>query len=142
MPTFRQERLADEIIENMKRPPHERKNKKQMVVSVGYTPTTADVKAPEIMEQKGVKEALTQKGFSVEAAKRVVGEILEKGEKDENRLRAGDMIFKVHGTYAPEKRVDLQLKGTLEELARLGDAELLAMLDSDNQESHINKLAE
>ena len=34
-----------------------------------------------------------------------MSEILQTGEKDESRLKAADMIFKVKGDYAPEKRI-------------------------------------
>lgn len=104
MATVRQAKLAKAIVENSKR--NKPLNKKELLVSVGYAPSTADVKQGEIMEQKGVKEELEILGFSEHAAKRVVEEIMHNPEVDPSaRLKATDQVFKVHGTYAPEKSI-------------------------------------
>ena len=76
------------------------------MVSSGYAPITATQNAHVILEQKGVIESLNAQGFSEERAKQVVAEIMESKEvKPRDRLTATDQVFKVHGTYAPEKRL-------------------------------------
>lgn len=104
MATVRQAKLAKAIVENSKR--DKPLNKKELLVSVGYAPSTADVKQGEIMEQKGVKEELEVLGFTEHAAMRVVEEIMHNPDVDPSaRLKATDQVFKVRGTYAPEKSI-------------------------------------
>ncbi len=104
MATVRQAKLAKAIVENSKR--DKPLNKKELLVSVGYSPITADVKQGEIMEQKGVKEELELLGFTEHAAMKVVEEIMNNKEVDPSaRLKATDQVFKVRGTYAPEKSI-------------------------------------
>lgn len=101
MPTIRQERLAEAIIANATA--DKQKNKKDLVISSGYAVKTAEGHAPEIIEQKGVQEALEARGFSIARAKEVVGAILDdEGNMPKDRLKAADMVFKVHGAYVPE----------------------------------------
>lgn len=104
MATVRQKRLAKVIIENatLDKP----LNAAQMLVNVGYAKTVAQHKPSEIFEGDGVQEELENLGFDEESAKKVVKSILTKG-KEENRLKAADMIFKVTGGYAPEKSINL-----------------------------------
>ncbi len=104
MATVKQKKLAEAIVLNSKS--DKPLNKKQLLVSVGYAPSTADVKQGEIMEQKGVKEELEILGFTEAAAMSVVSEILNNKQVDPNaRLKAADQVFKVRGTYAPEKSI-------------------------------------
>lgn len=109
MATERQRKLAKAIVENAvaKKP----KNKKELLVSSGYSVISAEASPGVIIEQKGVQEELRILGFDSESAKKVVSEILN-GDKiaPKDRLRAADMVFKVDGTYAPEK-TDLTTKG-------------------------------
>lgn len=104
MATVRQKKLAKLIVENSvsSKP----LNKKEMLVSVGYTTNVAEVKAKEIIEQKGVKEELEVLGFTEEAAMKVVQEIMNSKDVDPSaRLKATDQVFKIRGTYAPEKSI-------------------------------------
>lgn len=87
-------------------------NKQQLVASVGYSEKVADKKSTEILESKGVQEELAILGFDVETAKRVVGQIALEGENDNVKLKASEMIFKVHGTFAAEKHVNLNINRT------------------------------
>lgn len=107
MSTLLQKNLAQNIVKNAKA--GKRINKKELVISSGYAPKTAEGHAPEIINQKGVQEELENLGFDTESAKKVVKNILAKG-KEENRLKAADMIFKVVGEYAPEKHLVLEKK--------------------------------
>lgn len=102
MATELQKNLAREIVANSRR--KKPLNKKALLVSVGYATNTAEVKATEILEQKGVQESLEELGFDTDSAKKVVKSILQKG-KEENRLKAAQEIFKVQGAYAPEKSI-------------------------------------
>lgn len=106
MSTLRQKKLARAIVDNIKA--KKPKNKQELVVSSGYSVMSAESSAHLIIEQKGVIDALEDFGFSESKAKEVVGRVLTTG-KEENQIRAADMIFKVHGTYAPERRVNLNI---------------------------------
>ncbi len=98
MSTLKQKNLAENIVNNSKR--KDPLNKQELVVSSGYSPTTADGHANQIIEQEGVKEALADLGFTEENAKKVVSEIMLNPEEDSNaRLKATDQVFKVHGSY-------------------------------------------
>ncbi len=109
MGTPRQKKLAKVIVENatLDKP----LNKKEMLENVGYSESTAEAKATDIIESEGVQEELIILGFTEENAKRVVQEIMLDIEADKSsRLKAADMVFKVQGTYAPEKK-DVTSKG-------------------------------
>lgn len=108
MGTIRQKKLAREIVENLRRP--KPKNKKELLVSSGYTEISASASPKFIMDQKGVKEELEALGFSEHQAKKVVAHIMNNEKAEPNsRLKAADMTFKVHGSYAPEKTTNLNL---------------------------------
>lgn len=108
MPTILQEKLADEIVKNAKS--KKPKNKKELLVSAGYDETTAEATPERIIEQKGVQEALEVRGFTELNAKRVVEQILNSGKTEPNaRLKAADMVFKVHGSYAPDKSINVNI---------------------------------
>jgi len=104
MPTIRQKRLAKAIIDNAvaEKP----LNKQELVASVGYSELSADKKATEIIESIGTQEALADFGFTEDNAKMVVAEILLDPETDKNtRINAAKEVFKVQGSYAPEKKL-------------------------------------
>lgn len=116
MPTPRQEKLADAIIANaaLDKP----KTMGEILESVGYSQHTATAMPGRTIEQQGVQDALEARGFSVDNAKRVVGEILENSaEKASDRLRAADQIFQVHGAYAPVKSAALTLNADIKDFA-------------------------
>lgn len=102
MATARQRKLAQAIVKNsqLAKP----LNKKELLVSSGYSVISAEASAGLIIEQKGVQEELSTLGFTEANAKAVTASIL-LGEKSEDRdkLKAADMVFKVHGTYVPEQ---------------------------------------
>ena len=108
MATVKQKRLAKVIIENstIDNP----LNKGQMLEKVGYAKSVAEAKASDILESDGVKEELISQGFTEENAKQVVQEIMMDSTKDpSSRLKATDQVFKVHGSYAPEKNVNINM---------------------------------
>ena len=107
MATLRQKKLAEALamsIENGETP-----TKKDLLVSVGYPESTATTYPGKVLEQKGVREELEDLGFSEATAKKVVAEILINGEEESARLKAADMVFKVHGTYAPTESKNLNV---------------------------------
>lgn len=113
MPTQRQKKVAKLLVGNtiLDKP----LNGAQIVESSGYGVSMR--KNPQVvLESDGVKEELIETyGFDPEIAKQVVGQILVNGENDTVKLNAADKIFKVHGSYAAEKRVNINLDGELTE---------------------------
>lgn len=108
MATVRQKRLARAIVKNSiaDKP----LNKQELVESVGYTETSGKKKSSEILESKGVVQELELMGFTEANAKSVVQEILLDKESDKHsRLKAADMVFKVEGTYAAEKHINVNI---------------------------------
>ena len=104
MSTMMQKKLAHNIIKNnsAKKP----LNKKELAVSSGYSPIHAKTATAVIFEARGVQKELQVLGFTEDNAKMVVTEILmDKSQEAGDRLKASDQVFKVHGTYAPEKRI-------------------------------------
>lgn len=104
MATIRQQKLAKKVVENylVDKP----LNKEELVASVGYSIPSAEHKATEILNSKGVKEALFQMGFDSDNAKRVVGEILnDETLEARDRLKAANLVFDVNGDMAPEKHL-------------------------------------
>lgn len=77
----------------------------EMVRAAGYSEYVS-LKVPGVtIDSHGVKEVLKEKyGFTEDNAKKVVADLMLDEEQDGNvRLKAADMTFKVHGSYAPEK---------------------------------------
>lgn len=107
MPTTKQKRVAKLVIENstMDKP----MTGGEIVESSGYGVSMK--KNPQvILESDGVKEALVEYGFSEDNAKQVVADIMLNDRVDPSaRLKATDQVFKVHGSYAPEKTTSTNL---------------------------------
>jgi len=121
MASIRQKRVARKLVENLAST--NPATKQEIVESSGYSHLTADRVSKNIIESKGVQEELVLLGFNETRAKQVVSEILERGEDDGVKLKAADMIFKVHGTYAAERHVNLNVH------KRLDDAETEKLAD-------------
>lgn len=104
MPTARQKKVARLIVENatLDKP----LNGGQMLEKVRYGKIS---KQPHrILESEGVLEELKNLGFTEENAKSVVTEIMLNTDEDASaRLKATDQVFKVTGSYAPEKSQSL-----------------------------------
>ncbi len=102
MPTERQKKVAELIVENstLDKP----LNMGQMLEKVGYSKNVIESKPGEILKSEGVREALDELGFNEKNAKTVVSEImLNPDEESRDRLKATDQVFKVHGSYVPDK---------------------------------------
>ncbi len=64
MPTLMQRELANELVKNKSLPIYKRKNKKDLLVSTGYSLSTAESEPNQIIESKGVKDALKDFGLT------------------------------------------------------------------------------
>lgn len=118
--TIRQKRLAEAIVLNAKA--KKPKNKQEIVASSGYSATTARHHATTIIDQKGVQKELEVLGFTSENAKKVVANImLNEHAEDRDRLTASKLVFEIHGDFAPEKRLNINV-----------DAEALAKQINDD----------
>jgi len=118
MPTVREDKLADVIIENATS--DRGMTAKQMLVKAGYDTTTAEASPGRVMKQDGVREALIAKGFTVDRADEVVTEILNTGE-NQHRLKAADMIYERHGAKAPQKTVSLNLTADMKDFEQFDE---------------------
>lgn len=107
MATTKQKKLARAIIENAVA--EQPLNKQQLVESVGYSVLTADRASKDIIGSRGVRSELVLLGFNEDTAKDVVAEILIGGENDTVKLKAAEIVFKVHGTFAPEKQINVNV---------------------------------
>lgn len=107
MPTIRQEKVARLIIENAKL--DNPATGGQMLEKVRYGKIS---KQPSrVLKSKGVKAALKEYGFTEDNAKKVVSEILLNAKvKPDTRINAAKEVFKVQGSYAPEKSVSLNIE--------------------------------
>lgn len=107
MATLKQRKVAEAVIENAAS--KETKTAGEILENAGYS--EAIIKNPQmVMRSKGVKEELYRLGFDEEAAKQVVGEILQFGDEDKDRLKAAEIIFKVFGSFAPDKSINLNVE--------------------------------
>lgn len=76
-----------------------------MLVKVGYSKNVAEAKPKDILGSEGVQEELKALGFTEDNAKKVVESIMLNEDVDASaRLKATDQVFKVHGSYAPERK--------------------------------------
>ena len=119
--TPRQKKVAGLLIENanLDKP----LNGGEILQKAGYNENLSRHPA-KVIESIGVQEELESSGFTESNAKTIVSEImLNPDAKDADRLKAGDMVFKVTGTYAPEKKavVNLHIDATNKEAQDIAD---------------------
>ena len=109
MATLKQKNLARELVNNITRKPI--KTAAELLVNAGYDETTALASPGRTIKQIGVIEELDKLGFNEDKAKEVVAQILSSEDEDaKDRLKAAEMVFKVYGSFAPEKHVNLNVK--------------------------------
>ncbi len=131
MATEKQKKIAQLIVENTKL--DKPLNGGEMLEKVGYSKSMQTAKVNDVLGSEGVKEELENMGFTEENAKKVVAEIMNDPTKDpSSRLRATDQVFKVRGSYAPEKK---ELSGSIDTKVPAEDLDKLA-------EAMANKLKE
>lgn len=107
MATQKQKRVAKLIIENstLDKP----LNGGQMLAKVRYS-EGMQVQPSRVLESEGVKEELLLAGFTEDNAKSVVSEIMLSEKVSPNdRLKATDQVFKVQGSYAVEKHLNVNI---------------------------------
>lgn len=79
-----------------------------------YDTDDEDVAAVIAVENLGkpkIQEELRKLGFDSNNAKRVVSNILnDETAEAKDRLKASEIIFKVHGDFAPEKHVNVNVE--------------------------------
>jgi hypothetical protein len=111
--TQKQKKVAAKLVENLT--VDNPKSAGEILDNIGYS--KAIVKNPKmILESEGVKTELIALGFDPENAKKVVGEILDnEANEPRDRLKAAEQVFKVHGSYAAEKTINLSLQISKEE---------------------------
>jgi hypothetical protein len=101
------------------------KNQGDIVVEAGYSAATRVI-PHKLLDTIGVKEALSDIGFNPETAKKVVESImLDSKAMHRDRLKASEMVFKVHGTYAAEKHVNVNIHAETDNARLLELASLL-----------------
>lgn len=107
MPSVRQKRVAKLVIENTKL--DEPLTGGEIVESSGYGASMK--KNPQVvLNSDGVQEELQAQGFTEDNAKEVVQSIMLNEKVEPNaRLKASDMVFKVHGSYAPDKNININM---------------------------------
>lgn len=102
MATDLQEDLADAIVKNKSLPRHKRKNKAQLLVSVGYAQSTAEKQPSVILEAKGVQDSLAKKGLTKELiTESLVFDIENKPKRRERELRLGAEILGILNEEKP-----------------------------------------
>lgn len=109
MATEKQKKVAELIVDNLSL--DKPLNGGEMLEKVGYS--EGITKSPSrVLQSDGVKEILEVMGFSEVKAKEVVASIMLNSEIDaSSRLKATDQVFKVNGSYAPDKSINLNLNG-------------------------------
>ena len=117
-PTIKQRKLANALVENLDK--KDSLTLEQILVSVGYAQSTAEKNGAVIIGLEGTIQALAELGFTEDNAKGVVAEILlDKRKNAGDRLRAAEQIFKVTGSYAPEKSINVDVQINTEGLEEL-----------------------
>ena len=126
--TLRQRKVAKTIVDAIRS--GETPTGKAVLKSANYAQSVIDTHSTKIIESEGVQKALKDYGFTEDNAKKVVASILlSKKSRDENKLKASEQIFKVHGSYAPEKNLNINVNSSMRELS---DEELEKLANSGN----------
>lgn len=96
MATLKQRKVARVIIDTLKQ--DSPMTGGQVLEKVGYS-KNLQKQSGRVIQSVGVKEELAYLGFTTEGADSVVEKILYKGKRDENKLKAADMVYKRFGSY-------------------------------------------
>lgn len=105
--TIKQKRVARRLIKAVQS--NESITAGELVAEVGYSQEMQD-NPGRVLNSPGVQDELNKMGFTEEKAREVVGRILaDESIKPEPRLKAAEMVFKVHGTFAAEKHANLNV---------------------------------
>lgn len=84
---------------------------KAVIKAYGITDENyAGVKGHRMLRQAKIASYLAAKGFDSNNAKRVVGEIMNDSiVEPKDRLKAAELTFKVHGDFAAEKSINVNV---------------------------------
>lgn len=101
-------------------------NATQAVIAADYDVKDEDSAAvigSNLLGNVKIQEELRKLGFDSNNAKRVISEILnDETIEPKDRIKAAENVFKVHGDYAAEKHVNVNLDveptGRIRELAK------------------------
>lgn len=105
MATLRQKAVANAIVKNLQE--GKVKPAKEVLESVGYG-TGLQNSPQRVLNSEGVQKELKILGFDEDTAKEVVADLLvDSTVEPRDRLKAAEMVFKVHGTFAPVKTANL-----------------------------------
>src|SRR5215475_5113991 len=116
--TLKQKALAHLVVDAINN--GSSKTQGELIQEAGYSPVSAE--NPKIIfNQPGFKAELAKLGFSLEAADTQVNNILVNGKKDENKLKAADLIYKRLGGYAPDRTISVSVKGDIKEFQQFKD---------------------
>ncbi len=114
MATELQEDLVEAIVKNKSLPRHKRKNKQELLESVGYASTVAKHKPGEILDSKGVLDLLEKKGLTKDLiTDALVYDIENKPKRRERELRLGAEILGIldHGGDKGNKTLIINITG-------------------------------
>lgn len=109
MPTLKQKKVAQTIVESIKE--GKTPTAKEILKTSNYKQSVVDTKSTYVLGTEGVQEALEELGFTEDNAKSVVTKImLNEKVNPSDRLKATDQVFKVRGSYAPEKSLNINVE--------------------------------
>lgn len=105
--TIRRKQVAKKIAEKILKGEHTTASK--LLQDVGYSKTTAEHKQKEILSSPEVQAELEKVGFTEMKAMQVLSSIMNSNivyemVTPDNQIRAAQEVFKVMGSYAPEKK--------------------------------------
>lgn len=102
------------------------------VKEAGYNVSTdesARVIASQNLTKPEIQEELKKLGFDSNNAKRVISEILnDETIEPKDRIKAAENVFKVHGDYAPDKSINVNLDANSTERTRELGRRLVGLL--------------
>lgn len=100
MSTHLQADIATELIKDFKKPANKRRNKTELLESVGYAESTARTEQKRVLESKGVQYELKKRGFTIENAQKVISEImLDENQEARDRLKGAELTLKAHHVF-------------------------------------------
>ncbi len=107
MATALQEDLAEAIVKNKSLPRYKRKNKQELVVSVGYSAKVANKKATAIIEAKGVQDSLSKTGLTKELITEAL--VFDIENKPKRRIKELELGAEILGMKEHERGGDRTL---------------------------------
>lgn len=114
-------------------------NGTQSVIAANYDVIDEDsaaVVASVNLKKVKIQEELRKLGFDSNNAKRVISEILNDDSLEpKDRIKAAENVFKVHGDYAAEKHVNVNLDADITSNDRELGNRLIGLFRRRNPES-------